>query len=402
MLHFNLKKICLNLLVSSVVILALFTSRAYSQQFEFDPSWFEVVKSTAPAYGGNGYEHLGGYTYRLTDSGNAFCYSVVAMWYNKHLDLSEHFHLSFLLNFGNDSLLGSDGLAFVLHKIYPYDNLIGADGGYLGYGGYINSPPISPSFAIEFDIHSDKNVGWDYLGDGHISFQRDGSLTSTLSNSAYIKDNGTVKDGQWYCIDILWLHNDMIVFVNGEERIRKHYSSVSKLISGAFNSLDVTWGITAACGARTAKQEIEFVSLVNGGMPVNKIIVIWEGEQRYYYAYNGGSIYSGCSNVALGTFATSFPDTIRVDTTFCINNHSNNVLINLPGNHNNIAWAIKDTNGNYQSIPTDSTTRILFPIHSYGDSARYNPADMWVRLILDGKDIYFNFKFSDNLQEANK
>jgi len=31
-----------------------------------------------------------------------------------------------------------------------------------------------------------------------------------------------------------------------------------------------------------------------------------------------------------------------------------------------------------------------------------NPKDMWVRLILDGKDIYFNFRFSDNTQEANK
>jgi len=35
----------------------------------------------AVAYGGNGFEPLGGYTYRLTDSGDAFRYSIVAMWH---------------------------------------------------------------------------------------------------------------------------------------------------------------------------------------------------------------------------------------------------------------------------------------------------------------------------------
>ena len=439
------------LLLSVFFFLFLFSSPLESQSWTFSPGDFTIVKENSMNKNSTksyGFVHLGGSTYQLTSSACQYCsdyqYSASAMWHNNKLNLLEDWIFECRLyfscsvdSFGNK---GSDGICFSLNQLdtATLGTAIGKSGGYLGYGysPYENSPTnngnispiwISPSFGIEFDAFTCAQYpyykwcdSWDTPGSSHISYLKNGDMTSNNFNTANISDPRVCA---WHCVVIVWkrtngINNDAgfdlsCYFIyeqqtsyNQPPTITRHFNSISDLVSSA-STLNpyVTWGISAGTGGTFAinSHQVEFISMLNG---TNIFPPVWKDSSTKIATlkWEGDSVACYCKQWLDTLWPTNCGgwfvnrsfirnDTIRAR----ICTEQSNITINLDTAFKlypyHRSWAIETAATNQcETIPqyNDSAS---FPVWKYRNFAR-DPDSMIVRLIL-GNDTLGNWFGND-------
>ena len=318
----SFKSLCFNLFIrSTVVIMALFGLRAYSQDFTFGLDRFHIVDNTKKVLLPNGSFVANGNTYTLT--GQSVRNQSIAMWHKDEINLAESFVFDFKLFFGANfttTHLPGEGFSFVLHnkKSANRDSLIGHGICYLGYAYYtggsqvvlyypdgvygdttsFTSPSlIDSSFGIMFCSNRwgeyNPNTLWGGCPINNIKYIKDAQYYPQMFDSAYLNlkplqndKYSRIASNQWFCGRIYWRKSiengqtvyDMLTYFEekfdsefiGQLLLRDsaRFYSVGELITGLTMDSDnramVTFGITSVSGNYPNEHAIEFVSLYNG------------------------------------------------------------------------------------------------------------------------------------------
>lgn len=166
-----------------------------------------------------------------------------AVWNSSMINLSNSFTVNTRLWFGSGLYPGqADGIAFVLQR--TGNNIVGLDGGGIGYGG------ITPSFVIEFDTYQNIDQGfnmYDPVAD-HVGFMKNGDpshMTGALKAPEAI--NIEIENGQWHNVSFNWNATTKVMTVTGFGQTFTYSGDIVNTIFGG-NAM-VYWGLTAATGS---------------------------------------------------------------------------------------------------------------------------------------------------------
>ena len=177
---------------------------------------------------------IGNNEYQLTESKK---WQSGSIWSKNYIDLHNSFTIEGAVNLGISD--GADGIAFVLQ---PFCTGLGQLGEGIGYGG------IKPSFAIEFDNHSNY---FDPKTD-HIGFSLNGNYKEHLSGT--MQEVGKeLENGKYHDITINWdaptKTMTLTIFNPGTKDVLKTISKKQDFAANfpQTNGL-VYWGFTSATG----------------------------------------------------------------------------------------------------------------------------------------------------------
>lgn len=183
--------------------------------------------------------------YRLTP---ASLWSSGSIWSSETIDLTQPFSLDFTARFDNNAA-GADGIVFAFQS--AGDEALGPDGGSLGYEG------ISPSFAAEFDIYRNADLGDSNFD--HIAVFRNGNVNHQSADNLYgplqAGPTASIKNGETYNVQIIWEpgENRFFVYFNCEQRVFMTIDLVSEIFNG---NPHVHWGFTAATGGAASELSV--------------------------------------------------------------------------------------------------------------------------------------------------
>ena len=214
------------------------------------------------------------------------------IWNKAFLDLSNDFEIVAKLNFGSNSgsgqgvaNSGSDGIAFVL-QTDPNGNSAGSPGGGLGYS------TISPSIAVEFDTHINRegncdgtlgNTGGDCPlafsdGNDHMAIQKNGVVSHNNQNVQVdmlwpLGNNGphvlgNIETGEDFNVKFVWTASTNTLQVYFDDYLTAVGTTLVATLSYDFvNDADifngnsiVYWGFTSATGGYSNQHEVEIVT----------------------------------------------------------------------------------------------------------------------------------------------
>ncbi|RYF77852.1 MAG: T9SS type B sorting domain-containing protein [Cytophagaceae bacterium] len=195
---------------------------------------------------------IGNDCYRLTGTGQ---FQSGNVWYTNKINLTEHFDIEFLMNFGANDADGADGMAFIMQTVG--NTASGANGGGLGFGGF------SPSLGIEFDTFENNSAQYGFQGDpayDHIAVISNGSAnhndpTSLSPPVQTLVNSPNIEDGKDHQVRIIWEPSTKVlaVYVDCQLRVRL----VKDLINGIFKGQSsVWWGFSGATGLYTNNQTV--------------------------------------------------------------------------------------------------------------------------------------------------
>lgn len=188
--------------------------------------------------------------YRLTP---ASLWNSGSMWSSTEIDLNAPFSLNFTASFDSNPN-GADGIVFAFQSAGA--NALGPDGGSLGYEG------IAPSFATEFDIFRNADLGDSNFD--HIAVFRNGNVSHQSADNLYgplqAGPGASIKTGQSYQIKIDWQpdQNRFFVYFDCEQKVFMTIDLINEIFNG--NPL-VRWGFTAATGGASSELSVCIVNL---------------------------------------------------------------------------------------------------------------------------------------------
>lgn len=165
-----------------------------------------------------------------------------AAWHDCQIHLGAEFDLEFTVNLGTNNG-GADGMCFVLQQEGNVgNNLIGGNGGDIGYTG----SPFIPSIAVEIDTYQNGNVG-DPSFD-HIAIQSNGSTTHNLSPAVQASATTVnIENGQSYPFRVTWNPSTTTLQVYFDGVLRKTLT-LDLTNSIFFGDPLVYWGFTGTTG----------------------------------------------------------------------------------------------------------------------------------------------------------
>ena len=212
-------------------------------------------------FGGNGQAIIGSAQqlscncYKLTDEAN---YQAGAVWNSAQINLTQSFDYTFDVNLGEvQSILGGDGMAFVLQPINT--NQYNSGGGL----GYLN---ISPSIAVQLDTY-DNQSAHDDIPQDHVAIMANGSVDhGSINNLAgpeiALVSGNDLEDGEWHLMRVTWdaTATTMTVYIDGSLRTSYNGDIVNDVFSG---DPMVFWGFTGSTGDAVNQQEFCF-SIIPG------------------------------------------------------------------------------------------------------------------------------------------
>ena len=302
------------------------------------------------------------------------------IWNKAFLDLSNDFEIVVKLNFGSNSGNGnnpgndgSDGIAFVL-QTDPNGTSAGSPGGGLGYS------TISPSIAVEFDTHINRegncdgtlgNTGGDCPlafsdGNDHMAIQKNGVVSHNNqngqvdmlwplgNNGPHVLGNietgtGTAND---FDVKFVWTASTNTLQVFFDDLTTPVATRIYDFVNDAdiFNGNSIVyWGFTAATGDYFNQQEVEIVT-ANVPLSISYTNSLYCLNTTYSSLQQSVSI-SGQIN---GTF-TSSPAGLSINST----TGEINVSASLAGNYT-ISYVVDNTilpsDPNYIYCGTTTTT----------------------------------------------
>ena len=196
--------------------------------------------------------------YRLTP---ASLWSSGSMWSATEIDLSAPFSLNFTASF-DDNPGGADGIVFAFQS--AGENALGPDGGSLGYEG------IAPSFATEFDIFRNADLGDSNFD--HIAVFRNGNVSHQSADNLYgplqAGPGVSIKTGQSYQVKIDWQpdQNRFYVYFDCVERVFMTIDLINEIFGG---DPMVYWGFTGATGGAASELEV-CISNLSAELPQNE------------------------------------------------------------------------------------------------------------------------------------
>jgi len=171
-----------------------------------------------------------------------------AIWHKKPVSLRASFtaDLRFMIGCKDDA--GADGMVFVLH---PLGNQEGFEGEGMGFAG------IEPALGIEIDTWVNGHLG-DPLED-HIALLRDGDV-SHRNNLAEPVLLPNLEDCNQHNLKIQWTpeKQQLNIYLDGEQVIQYRADIRHEIFKGIDQ---IYWGITAATGDYSNRQEICFETL---------------------------------------------------------------------------------------------------------------------------------------------
>lgn len=196
--------------------------------------------------------------YRLTP---ASLWSSGSMWSTTEIDLNAPFSLNFTASFDNNPN-GADGIVFAFQS--AGENALGPDGGSLGYEG------IAPSFATEFDIFRNADLGDSNFD--HIAVFRNGNVSHQSADNLYgplqAGPGVSIKTGQSYQVKIDWQpdQNRFFVYFDCEQKVFMTIDLINEIFNG--NPM-VRWGFTAATGGASSELSVCITNL-NTELPASE------------------------------------------------------------------------------------------------------------------------------------
>jgi len=189
---------------------------------------------------------LGSGTYRVASAVN---YEAGAIWSNYKINLAESFSCSFGIQFTNDDS-GADGIAFVLQ---PNDtNFVGLPGGALAY------QPLTPSFAVEFDIF-DNSSSWGDIADDHCSLLYNGQAGVPITPAISL---GNIEDGIVHTVQIDWnvtSENFRVIF-DSDTILCYNLNLINNIFCGTDS---VYFGFTSATYDYLSDQDVYWGSMIS-------------------------------------------------------------------------------------------------------------------------------------------
>jgi gliding motility-associated-like protein len=188
-----------------------------------------------------------------------------SIWWENKIDLTKAFELNFILYLGSKDGTGADGIAFLFHNDPRGFNATGAVAGGLGYGvaaEFPDTPPISPSVAIEFDTYDnnndDFNQGFDY-GDvpaDHSTVVYNGQVSSPAFPPVWINPaDPDVENSQCQTYRITWnpATQELKLFFNNQLR----FNHTGDIIKDVFHGeTSVYYGFTGSTGGLSNEQTL--------------------------------------------------------------------------------------------------------------------------------------------------
>jgi outer membrane protein OmpA-like peptidoglycan-associated protein len=171
-----------------------------------------------------------------------------AIWHKKPISLRAPFKATLKFMIGCKDQNGADGMVFVLH---PLGNQQGFEGEGMGFAG------LQPALGIEIDTWINGHLH-DPVED-HIALLQNGSV-SHLDNLAGPVKLPNLEDCRHHSLTVQWspLEKQLDIYLDGEQVIQYQ----SDLRHDLFKGKDaIFWGITAATGDHSNRQEICFEKL---------------------------------------------------------------------------------------------------------------------------------------------
>ena len=185
--------------------------------------------------------------YRLTQNSPS---QVGAVWMAGTVDVSESWEMRAEVFLGTSNS-GADGMVFVLRN--PNSDVIGINGGRLGYGG------IDESLGVEMDTYYGPNFPstGDITAD-HIGVQKNGSVSHVGGNSIAgpipaIPGSANIENGVFHDLRVTYNADsqELRVYFNCNQRILTTVDLVEIL-----GTADGKWGFTAATGGAYNLQRV--------------------------------------------------------------------------------------------------------------------------------------------------
>jgi hypothetical protein len=326
-----------------------------------------------------------------------------AVWSTNKISLANSFTLNTRLYFGSGAYPGqADGIAFVLQR--TANNIVGLDGGGLGYGG------ITPSFVVEFDTYQNADPfgynNYDMAAD-HVGFMKNGDpshMTGALAPA--VATPFDIENGAWHNVVFSWNATTKTMTVSAFGQTYTYTGDIVATIFG--NDPNVYFGLTAATGSvdNVAYQACIQNIVVVPPPPVQ----INCGQLRTQTPGGWGSKPSGNNpGKYLHTyFATAFPTglTIGVNSNYTVRFTSAQAITDyLPGG----GQAMKLTQ-NYVDPATNALKNTLVShLVALSLSVRFDDWDATfgaggVKLgdMIIGSGAFTGWKVRDFLAEANK
>ena len=171
-----------------------------------------------------------------------------AIWHKKPISLRAPFETTIKFMIGCKDNSGADGMVFVFH---PHKSSTGFEGEGMGFAG------LNPSLGIEIDTWQN----W-HLGDpeeDHLTLLANGNIKHENNLIAPIKLRN-LEDCSRHILNIKWVPktNLLTISIDGRMLIRYQKNIRHKIFDGID---EIYWGITAATGDYSNRQEICFDEL---------------------------------------------------------------------------------------------------------------------------------------------
>lgn len=171
-----------------------------------------------------------------------------SIWHKKAISLRAQFEVSIKFMIGCKNEEGADGLVFVLH---PHSSQTGFQGEGMGFAG------LTPSLGIEIDTWRNKHLG--DPSEDHIAILKNGNVSHWNNLAGPIRLQN-LEDCSQHILTIKWSPSANMLTINIDKRQVLQYRG--NLRQQIFNGADqLYWGITAATGAFSNRQEICFERL---------------------------------------------------------------------------------------------------------------------------------------------
>lgn len=171
-----------------------------------------------------------------------------AIWHKKPVSLRAPFTAELRFMIGCKDEEGADGMVFVLH---PLGNQEGFEGEGMGFAG------LRPALGIEIDTWTNGHLGDPF--EDHIALLRNGNVTH-MNNLAEPVRLENLEDCTQHNLRIQWTPSklQLNVFLDDKQLIQYRADIRHEI----FNGIDqIYWGITAATGNYSNRQEICFETL---------------------------------------------------------------------------------------------------------------------------------------------
>jgi outer membrane protein OmpA-like peptidoglycan-associated protein len=171
-----------------------------------------------------------------------------SIWHKKPISLRTAFEATIEFMLGCKDEEGADGLVFVFH---PHAEQLGYQGEGMGFSG------LNPSLGIELDTWLNEHLA--DPGEDHVALLKNGSVHHHTNIIGPVSVSN-LEDCRRHTLAIKWSpkNNHLKILLDGTQLIQYNKNIRQEIFSGID---EIYWGLTAATGAYSNRQEICFKEL---------------------------------------------------------------------------------------------------------------------------------------------